>query len=117
MVDLISNAPNLRDVGAVQSRPQSLPVHPSPGAVNPQTNLPPDHRVAELEKTVDNLIKKSLPDNSKLQISQDKDTGTFVYRSIDPSTGEVIRQWPPEQLLKLRESLRQMDGMIVDQHV
>jgi uncharacterized FlaG/YvyC family protein len=117
MVDPISNAPSLRESGAVQNRPQSSPVPPVPGAVNPQTNLTPDQRVAELEKAVENLIKKGLPSNSKLQISQDKESGAFVYRSIDPDTGEVIRQWPPEQLLKLRESLHEMEGLLVDKTV
>jgi uncharacterized FlaG/YvyC family protein len=117
MVDPISNAPNLRELGAVQNRPQSSPVPPTPGAVNPQTNLPPDQRVAELEKAVDKLIKKGLPTNSKLQISKDKETGAYIYRSVNPDTGEVIKQWPPEQLIKLRESLREMEGMLVDKHI
>ena len=117
MVDPISNAPNLREIGAVQNRPQASPAPPVPGAVNPESNLAPDQRVAEMQAAIDKLIKKGLPSNSKLQIEQDKESGTFIYRSVDPDTGEVIKQWPPEQLVKLREYLHQMEGMLLDKHV
>jgi len=115
MVDPISNATNTRELGFSQNRPQATP--PLPGAPDPATNLPPDQRVDVLQAAVEKLIKKSLPPNSKLQILQDKNTGTFVYRSIDPDTGEVIKQWPPEKLLELREDLKTMEGMLIDKHV
>jgi len=117
MADPISNAPNLREIGAIQSRPQSSPVPPVPGAVNPQTNLAPGQRIEALEAAVEKLIKKGLPPNSKLQVSQDEDSGTFIYRSVNPDTGEVIKQWPPEQLLNLREALRELEGMLFDQQI
>ena len=114
MVDPISNTPNLREIGAVSNRPQASPAPPAPGAVNPESNLPPDQRIEEMRAAMDKLIRKGLPSNSKLQIDQDKETGTFIYRSINPDTGEVIKQWPPESLLKLREHIREMEGMLVD---
>ena len=117
MVDPISSAPNLREIGMAQNRPQSSPVAPAPGAVNPESNLAPDQRIEVLHAAVEKLIKKSMPSNSKLQIEKDKETGTFIYRSINPDTGEIIRQWPPEQLLKLREHLRELEGMLVDKLV
>ena len=115
MVDPISNAPNPREVGANPTRPQASPA--AVGAVNPATNLSPEQRVEVLQATVEKLIKKSLPGNSKLQIERDKTTGTFIYRSIDADTGQVIKQWPSEQLLALREYLTQMEGMLVDKKV
>ena len=117
MADPISNATNLRETGANHVRPQSSPVPPMPGAVNPQTNLTPDQRIVALEAAVEKLVKKNLPSNSKLQITHDKDTGTFVYRSIDAETGEVIRQWPSDEILKLRESVRELEGMLVDTRI
>jgi uncharacterized FlaG/YvyC family protein len=116
MVDPISNAPNSREIGTAQNRPQSSPVPPVPGHVNIESGLAPDQRVEVLHAAVEKLIRKSLPPNSKLQIEQDKDTGTFIYRSINPDTGEIIKQWPPEQLLKMKEHLREMEGLFVDKH-
>jgi len=117
MSDPISNATQSREIGTGQARPQSSPLPPVPGAVNPQTNLAPDHRITHLEAAVEKLVKKNLPSNSKLQITRDSDTGAFVYRSVDPETGEVIRQWPSEQILSLRESLRELEGVLVDTEV
>jgi flagellar protein FlaG len=112
MVDPISNAPVPREIGTAQSRPQDSPA--SPAGVDPGTNLPSDQRLEALRSVVEKLIKKGMPTNSKLQISQDKETGTFIYRSVDPDTGTVITQWPPDQLIKLREYIKEMEGMLVD---
>jgi len=115
MVDPISNASNPREIGLGQNRPQPSPA--SPAAVNPATDLARDQRVEVLQAAIEKLIRKSLPANSKLQIERDKETGAFIYRSIDTETGEIIRQWPPEQLLKLREYMAQMEGMLIDKEV
>ena len=116
MVDPISNAASPREIGLNQPRSQagSAATAPTP---HPETNLQPDQRVEVMQAAVEKLIKKSLPTNSRLQIVQDKDTGEFIYRSIDPSTGEVIKQWPPEQLLALRQDLKTMEGLLVDKQV
>jgi len=111
----ISNTPNPRDPGSNPSRPQASPT--LPGAVNTATNLTPDQRVEVLQESVAKLIKKSLPSNSKLQIEQDKASGTFIYRTVDPETGEITSQWPPEKLLELRDYLREMEGVLVDKKV
>jgi len=117
MVEPISNTPNPnpREPSANPSRPQASPT--LPGAVSTSTNLSPEQRVEVLQEAVAKLIKKSLPPNSKLQIEQDKSSGTFIYRSIDPDTGEVISQWPSEKLLELRDFLTHMEGVLVDKTV
>ena len=115
MADPISNVSNPRELGVNLIRPQ--PSAAVPGTPNLETNLQPDQRVEVLRGAVEKLIKKSLPTNSKLQIEQDKTTGTFIYRSIDPETGEVIQQWPSEKLLELRDFLKEMEGVFVDKQV
>jgi flagellar protein FlaG len=115
MVSLISDAKYQREMQTAQNRPQTSPA--SPAATDPHTSLPTDKRVMALQETMDRLVRGALPSDAKLQIEQDKDTGTFVYRSINPDTGEVIQQWPPEELLRLRASLRELEGMLVDKTV
>jgi uncharacterized FlaG/YvyC family protein len=113
MADPISNASNPREIGVGLSRQQSSPAA-SPALPKPATDLIRGQRVEILEQAVEKLIRRSLPSNSKLQIEQDKETGTFIYRSVDPETGEVLRQWPSEQLLNLRESLTEFEGLLFD---
>lgn len=112
MVDPISNAPVPREIGTAQSRPQDSPA--SPSAANSATDLSPDQRLMAMQATVEKLLKKALPSNSKLQIVRDKDTGAFIYRSVDPETGAVIAQYPSEHIIRLREHLRDLEGMLVD---
>lgn len=115
MVDPISNAMSPREIGLGQSRQQTSPA--SPALPNPATHLTRSQRVEVLEAAVEKLIRRSLPSNSKLQIEQDKETGTFIYRSVDPETGEVLRQWPSEQMLQLREHLTELEGILFDKEV
>ena len=115
MVSLISDAKYLREIGTAQERPQ--PSSASPAAPDPQTQLAQDKRVLKLQEVVERLVRSSLPSDAKLQIEQDEDSGVFIYRSINRDTGEVIDQWPPEALLKLRQALRELDGMLVDKEV
>ena len=115
MVDPISNASSSREIAVGLSRQQPSPA--SPASPNPATNLMRGQRVEILEEAVEKLIRRSLPSNSKLQIEQDRETGTFIYRSVDPETGEVLRQWPPEQLLNLREHLSEVEGILFDKEI
>ena len=115
MVDPISSAPNPREIGQTQARPQPSPA--SPAAPDPATSLGPDQRVIVLQAVIEKLIKKSLPSNSKLRIDHDKETGTYIYRAVDPETGQVISQYPPEQMIKLRDYLAEMAGMLFDKKI
>ena len=110
MIDPITNGRNTRDAANETRQPPAA----TPGAPTPDTNLAPDQRVEVVRASVEKLIKKSLPPNSRLQVEKDKELGTFIYRSVNPDTGEVIKQWPSEQLIAMREYLKEMSGMLVD---
>lgn len=43
------------------------------------------------------IIERALGANTKLSISRDGASPTFVYRAIDVDTGEVVREWPPAE--------------------
>ncbi|HLY79456.1 MAG TPA: flagellar protein FlaG [Caulobacteraceae bacterium] len=50
----------------------------------------------------------------RLVIEEDKASGSYVYKTVDPITGKVISQMPREQLLKMREADDYKPGSIVD---
>ena len=112
MVGHISDAHILRESGAAQNRAQTPSA--APAAQDTQTDLPPDQKVQALQSAVEKLIRSSMPSNAKLVINQDKKTGTYIYQSVDPQSGKVIYQWPPEALIKLHDSMQAMEGMLVD---
>jgi flagellar protein FlaG len=50
----------------------------------------------------------------RLVIEEDKASGSYVYKTVDPITGKVIAQIPREQLLKIREAPDYTPGSIVN---
>jgi flagellar protein FlaG len=54
---------------------------------------------------------------SRLQIERAEEAGRFIYRIFDPATGQVMRQWPPENYVELVAYLRGREGGLVDQNV
>jgi flagellar protein FlaG len=50
----------------------------------------------------------------RLSISFDEAVGRFIYRGLDRETGEVKREFPPEELLNTIVALRKIAGIAVD---
>ncbi len=53
------------------------------------------------------------PADLRLVIEEDKATGTYIYKTIDRRTGDVIQQLPREQILKLRDQVAYEAGAVV----
>ncbi len=53
------------------------------------------------------------PADMRLVIEEDKATNSYVYKTIDRLTGQVIQQLPREQVLQLREQLDYEAGNVV----
>jgi flagellar protein FlaG len=82
----------------------------------PETGI--SKKAAEAVETTLRAIEPSLMgQNERLSISRDEATGTFIYRSIDRKSGEVIRQWPVESMLQFKAYLRNAEGVLVDSKV
>jgi len=52
--------------------------------------------------------------STHLTIAKDEAANTFVYRSIDSKTGDVVWQYPVEQVLRMAHTLRELEGL--DEH-
>jgi flagellar protein FlaG len=53
------------------------------------------------------------PADMRLVIEEDKATNSYVYKTVNRLTGEVIQQLPREQVLQLREQLDYEAGNVV----
>lgn len=108
MVDPISNAPTSRQIGPAQNRSQA-----SSGSVvfeATRDGLASAQRVEALQAAVEKLIKKNPSRHPGLSLLWDEDGRDIAFDDGDP-------QWPPAQLLKLRQYLKQMDGLLLDTEV
>jgi len=55
--------------------------------------------------------------DSHLSFSLDEDTGTTVINIIDNKTEEVLRQIPPDGILKLKKRLGTLHGILLDKKI
>ncbi len=52
--------------------------------------------------------------NTHLVIEKDDVSGGFIYKSIDRETGEVLQQFPREEVLRAIARARAAEGQIID---
>jgi flagellar protein FlaG len=73
----------------------------------------PDPKVTEALQQIFGL---SLPEavNSRVELNVDQDAGIVVGRVINKETGEVIREIPPESIVRLIEATKRALGPLVD---
>ena len=50
----------------------------------------------------------------RLVIEEGPQNGSFIYKTMDRVTGEVIRQFPREQVVKMMQSERYDAGAVID---
>lgn len=53
--------------------------------------------------------------NTKLSIDVDDDSGLFVYKGVDKQSGEIVSQFPAEEVLALIAYYRDSEGLVVDE--
>ncbi len=73
---------------------------------------------AERRKALETAVSAQQEETKgRFVIEQDKETGKFIQKIVDPDTGEVLEQWPDEKLLELAKSMGEAYGLLVDQNV
>jgi len=53
------------------------------------------------------------PVDTRLVIEMDQASGSFIYKTIDRRTGEVVLQLPRDQLLKMRDGAEYEAGAVI----
>lgn len=51
---------------------------------------------------------------SRFSIDRDQDSGRFVYRLVNSDTGEVLKQFPGDYVLRRVAYYRELEGIAVD---
>ena len=74
-----------------------------------------DHK--ELEKTIGNINKMLESMDTSLQFYVHKDSGRIVVKVINNKSKEVIREIPPEEILKLDAKIKETAGLIIDKKI
>lgn len=54
------------------------------------------------------------PGDLRLVIEQDPSTGTYVYKTVDRRTGDVLQQFPREDVLRFKQAEHYDPGEVFD---
>ncbi|MEZ5359431.1 MAG: flagellar protein FlaG [Candidatus Zixiibacteriota bacterium] len=68
----------------------------------------------ELEKAVESLSEYAGWGNFNIGFDTDDETDSMVITISDRDSGEIVRQIPPDQILKLRSHLQEVLGLVFD---
>ena len=66
------------------------------------------------EQVLNQALEGSKPPNSRLTIEIDEPTGQFVYKAINNDSGETIKQYPQEEVLRLLAFFREIEGLSIN---
>lgn len=81
--------------------------------INTKFNQKEKERMAFEIVNAMNQVAKAL--NTRLTFQVDESTGRLIVKVIDSETGEVRRQIPPEEMVRLVEKMKSMVGMLFNQ--
>jgi flagellar protein FlaG len=81
---------------------------------NPET---PQQPLTEINTVVVQLEQVSHTFNKKLKFEVDHQSHEVIVKVIDPTTDKVVKVLPPEELRRLHDQIREMIGLLFDEHV
>jgi len=120
-------------VEAVQVMPQDLSLKfdkslgvqkdRSPVAVSVATSSLKPSNLNEVTKPIKDVVENAAQELQKfvessgrtLSFSVDQNSGYQIVRVVDESTGELIRQLPSEELIRLAKNMKELNNILVNQ--
>lgn len=95
---------------SISSRDTSVDIAElKPVAENKPTPVVANVRQEEVENQIEQLQQFNQNINRSLQFEVDEELGVTIVRVIDKETDELIRQFPPEELLNLSRRLKELN--------
>ncbi len=101
------NLPTGDAVGAPVAVKAAAPQSPDVTATASSDSAKPTK--AQVNQVLEDLIKRQQGSPTSVQFSVDEKLNQVVIKVVDPATQKVIRQFPAEEILKMREALLDFD--------
>jgi flagellar protein FlaG len=73
-------------------------------------------RLTEIRTVAVQLEQVSHAFNKKLKFEVDHQSHEVIVKVIDPTTDKVVKVLPPEELRRLHDQIREMIGLMFDEH-
>jgi len=114
----ISSEPVKVSPGSQKIKVQEKPQKKTQGGKVPQ-NTDDNNKAKVSEKAVSDAVEKVNKalegTNRRMEYSVHKRTNEIIVKVIDETTGEIIREVPPEKILDMVANMLEMAGLIVDE--
>lgn len=94
----------------MENKVAKISVTPDPTFSQPAPPAPP---VADTGSIQSRIAQGSL-DQADLRLVIEEEAGTYVYKTVDRRTGDIIAQYPREDILKLREEYDYTAGDVIN---
>jgi len=86
--------------------------HPAAGLLSPGSLGAAPKEAASVEKPA--TANGPQPGDLRLVIEQDSKTGTYVYKTVDRRTGDILQQFPREEVLRFKQAEHYDPGEVFD---
>lgn len=86
-------------------------------AVSGSSSAKESQKTKELIEQINQFNTDLANSNVTLKIQVDRETGKNLIKVIDRETGEVIREIPPEEVVRLEARIEKMIGLFFDRSV
>lgn len=64
-------------------------------------------------QALETAVPQSDPVDLRLIIEEDQASGSYVYKTVNRRTGEVVLQLPRAEVLKMREETQYVAGVVI----
>ncbi len=98
-----------------QTAPEAIPVANATEPTDDDGTGTKTEPLQRVEEVLNSALGSRTPPNSRLEISLHDDTGKFIYRVVHKDTGEVLHQYPADEVLRQLAYYRNLEGIVVDE--
>lgn len=90
----------------------TAPAYPAGGVFTPVSRDVSPKDAAPVEKPA--VAAGPQPGDLRLVIEEDSTTGTYVYKTVDRRTGDILQQFPREDVLRFKQAEHYDPGEVFD---
>jgi flagellar protein FlaG len=102
--------------GASRASESQPKVDVTPVELGGGTNIP-ESEAMDLKVTVEKLNQLVRDQQQDVSFSVDEEANATVIKFFKTTTGELIKQFPPEEILAMKARIRNIDGLLVDKEM
>jgi len=112
------------DTAFANVNPENVPSSIEPKSVsstlseqNKEVTEQSSKAVSKLQEQLAELNRKFDRSNLNLRFGTDEESGIDYFQLYDKKNGDVVKQFPPEEILKVIANLKNMTGVILNENV